>query len=106
MGTPDNRTSERHIQLGRGILRALRKKRNDQWIDIHRLINETQLFEFFGEIARGEIDTSATYINRENATGTANIETKTNEETSVQYIKSNSDWCIRKNPKHVTVHRA
>ena len=76
MGTPDYRTSGRYVQLARGIRRAIRQKRNDRWIEIHQIINGAQLFELFGEIARGEIGTSATYISRANATDTHKIETK------------------------------
>ena len=99
MGTPNHKTSERYIQLGRAILRAMRQNPNDQWIDIHQIINGPKLFEFPGGVTRGEIDTSATYINRKNATDTPKIETKANEDTSVEYNKSNSANCKRRKPE-------
>ena len=97
MGTPDHKTNERRIQLGRGILRTLRQKHNDQWSDIHQIINGPQISEFFGEIERGGIDTAETYISRKNVTDIPKIETKTNEETAVEYSKSNAEHCKRKN---------
>ena len=95
MGTHESKTTEGHAQLARDILKKLREKRKDQWIYINQIIAEPQIFDPFGHIARDEIDDAISYIIRENVPREPKIETNLNENTSVVYIKSNSENCKR-----------
>ena len=96
MGTPGYMANEGHIRLGLGVLKTLPENRNDQWIDIGQIIDDPQIFEFFSDIDRGEIDDALTHIELRNPPDAINIETKLNDETSVEYILANSGNCKRK----------
>ena len=56
MGTPDYETTHRKVRLGRCLLKTLRWKREDQWVDIGQIIGEPQISECAGHIKRDEID--------------------------------------------------
>ena len=95
MGPPGNMANERHIRLGRGILKTLREKNNDQWADIRQIIGDPQISDFFGDIAREEIDDALMRIGRMISPDALKIETQLNDETSVEYSKSTSGDCKR-----------
>ena len=90
MGTPAHMENGRNIRLRRGILKTLREKHNALWIDINQLIGDPEIFEFFGDIVREEIDGASMKIDRSNSPDAIKIEKRLNDETSVEYMKSNS----------------
>ena len=98
MGAPGHTTNERCKQLGRCILKTIRERRNDQRVDIEQIIDDPQIFEFFGDAARAAIDISMTHIARKHTPDSPKIETKLNDEKSVEYIESNSENSKRKKP--------
>ena len=93
MGTPGHMTNERHIRLGRGIIKALQEKRKDQSVDTEQIVGDPRISEFPGDAAGEEIYDALMHIGRMNSPDSLKIETKLDDETSVEYTKSNSGNC-------------
>ena len=90
MGTPGHMTNEWRRPLGRGILKILRGKQNDQWADIKQIIADPEIPAFFGDIARKEIDDATGHIGRKNTHDTIRLATKLNDATSVEHTRQTS----------------
>ena len=93
METPGYETNGWNMRLGRCIIRKQREKRDDQWVDIEKIIGDPQISECPGHIARGEIDEAIMHISRKNPPHALKIDTRLNEDTSGESTKSNSgNW--------------
>ena len=89
-------TNERHIRLGRGFLKTMREKHNDQWIDIKQTIEDPRISELFRDITREEIDDALMRVDRMNSPDLLKNETKLHDETFAEYTTPRSGYCKRK----------
>lgn len=69
-----------------------------------KIIADPQIYEYFGEITRGELDNAAQYVHRKQPQREKKIEQAINANTSTEYVKSNSAQCNKPGRSHSNYH--
>ena len=102
METPLWEKAQRRIRLGRSVVETLRGMRRDLRADIEQIAEGPQIYEYVGGIARIELDDAVMCVDRERPQRGPKIEQVINANTSVAYIKSNSERCSK--PRSIYWH--
>ena len=69
----------RHSRIGRQVIKTLRIKHRDPWVETKRIVIDPQLKDHIGTTSTRELDEAVEYINRSCAHNAGKIQKETRE---------------------------